>query len=400
MGYVLKLFDEQLLKFEMIDHSLTFTTRILNLEILNTDIRKLPIGMTASEESLLSWLKRRIIPKNRKFVNEILENAGIKDPSIKNIIDVSLGLSLNDCYWVVPDTFSGKYSDYNLYENNFDTTLAIVAYTGYGSKNKAISTSPELTTDGMLRKAWRHLHGKPILYKGGTEGAANAGNEPYSEYLASQIADCMQINHVRYDLEKWKGIICSTCECFCNLNTSYVQMHRLVDNYELYDVVKRLSISEKMLDDLATIFIFDALIINGDRHLSNFGVLQDTRTQKIIGLAPIFDNGAGMLSYFLDTELKDGMDFGYYRYSALGPRHDDMAALFMGPTQKSALRRLIGFKLHQHPIYKIDQERFNFLNKLITHRVNYLLRIPNTDRGSLIHRLEEPNATESTNLFK
>lgn len=60
-----------------------------------------------------------------------------------------------------------------------------------------------------------------MLFKGGTSGAANTGKEPYSEFYASQIAQAMEINHVKYNLAKWKNEICSTCELFTNKNTSY-----------------------------------------------------------------------------------------------------------------------------------------------------------------------------------
>ena len=73
----------------------------------------------------------------------------------RGIIDVCKGLSLNDSFWVTPSDFTGSFADYNLYENPFSEVLSIVAYTGYGSSDKAFTTSPELTTDGMLPKAWR-----------------------------------------------------------------------------------------------------------------------------------------------------------------------------------------------------------------------------------------------------
>ena len=54
----------------------------------------------------------------------------------------------------------------------------------------AFTTSSEPTTNGMLPKGWRFIGGGDgiYLYKGGTSGAANTGNEPYSEFYASQIA--------------------------------------------------------------------------------------------------------------------------------------------------------------------------------------------------------------------
>ena len=37
--------------------------------------------------------------------------------------------------------------------------------------------------------------------------------------------------------------------------------------------------------------VFDAVILNEDRHFGNFGVLRDNHTGKIIAPAPVFDNG-------------------------------------------------------------------------------------------------------------
>ncbi len=78
---------------------------------------------------------------------------------------------MNDSYWVVEDEFDGKFENYNLYENNFSRTLALIAYTGHGSSvARGFTSSPEFTTNGMLKKCWRRVDGKIYLYKGGTMG--------------------------------------------------------------------------------------------------------------------------------------------------------------------------------------------------------------------------------------
>ena len=108
------------------------------------------------------------------------------------------------------------------YENRFSEMLALVAYTGAGQSKQAFTTSPELITNGILPKACRYIENDGIyLYKGGTCGASNAGREPYGEYYASQIAETMQLNAVRYDLENWKGITASKCALFTNKDISY-----------------------------------------------------------------------------------------------------------------------------------------------------------------------------------
>ena len=66
------------------------------------------------------------------------------------------------------------------------------------------------------------MGGKVYLYKGGTEGAANTGNEPYSEFYAAQIAAAMGVHAIPYGLSRWKGVLCSTCELFTSKEYAYL----------------------------------------------------------------------------------------------------------------------------------------------------------------------------------
>ena len=219
--YELRLYDETLLSFELIsDPAVGYS---VNITHIGEQKALLPLDLTLDEDGVLKWLERRVIPKNRAFVEEILSTFGLGLGDTKGIIDVCKGLSLNDSYWVVPQGFEGTFAEYNLYENRFSEILSLVAYTGVTQSDAAFSTSPELTTDGMLPKAWRYIEGDGIyLYKGGTSGFANSGKEPYSEYYASQVAEAMELDAVRYDLENWKGILASKCKLFTDIGTAYI----------------------------------------------------------------------------------------------------------------------------------------------------------------------------------
>ena len=221
MGYVLKHFDNSLIKFNITSSGI----KGLSAEIIETYEKYksfFPIDLELTNTGLLQWLKRRIIPKNRAFVQSFLAKLGLNINDTKGIIDICKGLSLNDCYWVIDDIFKGIYSEYNLYDNRFDHTLSLIAYTGYGDTQKSeFASTPELTTDGMLPKCWRRMKdGKIILYKTGSSGTANAGNEPYSEYYTFQIAEAMGLKAVKYNLNQWKKRICSTCELFTSKGLS------------------------------------------------------------------------------------------------------------------------------------------------------------------------------------
>ena len=90
---------------------------------------------------------------------------------------------------VVQENCKDLFKDKNLYHNSFNTNIASIAFTGYGSYTRtSFRSSPEFTTNGMLAKSWRRIKNNIFLYKSGTEGFANSGLEPYSEYYASQIA--------------------------------------------------------------------------------------------------------------------------------------------------------------------------------------------------------------------
>ena len=155
-AYSLRLYDDEILTFTLHEKGLEgLKSYIVSV---NEDMKNLiPLDLELSDDGILKWLKHRVIPKNRAFVDEILKALGLSYNNTKGIIDVSKGLSLNDSYWIVPSDFNGIFREYNLYKNRFSEELSLVAYTGVGTTIQDFTSSPELTTQGMLRKAWRFI---------------------------------------------------------------------------------------------------------------------------------------------------------------------------------------------------------------------------------------------------
>ena len=165
MNYILKHFDTPLIKFHASENS---NDPEITIHWINEEKRYLlPLDLgEPSEEHISKWLQRRTIPKNRAFVRDFLARCGLSINRPMNIISVSKGLSLNDSYWVVDDSFTGLFDQYNLYENRLSRILANIAFTGYGSSiRSSLASSPEFTTNGMLPKCWRRMSGKIFLYK-------------------------------------------------------------------------------------------------------------------------------------------------------------------------------------------------------------------------------------------
>lgn len=375
--YSLKIYDTELMKFSLEKRGLEG----LVVEILSTNKEcnhLMPLDMECTGEGILKWLERRVIPKNRTFADQILKTLGLSHNDTKGIIDVCKGLSLNDSYWIVPEGFEGTFEQYNLYDNRFSEMLALVAYTGAGQTKQVFTTSPELTTNGMLPKAWRFIEGDGIyLYKGGTSGASNAGREPFCEYYASQIAEVMGLNAVHYDLEKWKGITASKCKLFTDKDTSFVPIGRIV---KAGGIQKCLDYYDKMGKDFSeqirSMLVFDALIYNEDRHFGNFGILRDNHTGKIVAPAPIFDNGSSLFCFAGREDIPNLEEYAKTRTNPYYISFEEVCAAVMGTKQKEQLRHMIGFKFTRHPKLNLPEEHLIAVERVLENRVRELLEIP------------------------
>ena len=102
MIYELKHFNTPILKFSADEDSSEPNVKI-KWVTKNTSL--LPLDLELSEEGLFKWLKHRTIPSNRAYVRTLLSKCGLNLNRPLNIIKVSKGLSLNDCYWIVEEGF-------------------------------------------------------------------------------------------------------------------------------------------------------------------------------------------------------------------------------------------------------------------------------------------------------
>ena len=374
--YMLRLYDTDMLAFDLSEQGIE-GLKVKILWINDAKEHLLPLEMERTDAGVLKWLQKRVIPKNRAYVAEILKTFGLSINDTQGIIDICKGLSLNDSYWVVPRDFTGTFAQYNLYENRFSEILSLVAYTGIGQSDAAFTTSPELTTNGMLPKAWRFIPGEGIyLYKGGTFGAANTGNEPYSEYYASQVAQAMGLNAVTYELENWKGITASRCKLFTDIDTAYIPIGRIVREGGLkacLDYYKELG--EGPYEQIKSMLVFDAVIYNEDRHFGNFGVLRDNHSGEIIGAAPVFDNGLSLFNFAMPDDFKDLDSYAKTRGTPYGVSFESICREVMGPVQARQLRCLIGFTVHRHPKSNLPEYRLQAIEKHMQSRVQQLLRL-------------------------
>jgi len=362
---VLKHRDLELLRFEWTDLG---RPRVTSINEAARRFMPLDFKGEVSDASLFTWLSRRTVPRGRAHIQDLLLKFGLDPHNLRAIIELCHGLSLNDVYWIVGDSFKGLWADCNLYDNPFSKTISYMVFTGGGSSvPQGWSSSPEFTTNGMLAKCWRRLKDEVLLYKGGTEGAVNAGFEPYSEYYAAQIAKAMGLEHVAYGISKFKGRVCSTCPLFTSDRYGFLPAGRLVETHEALEDPR-----------FADIFLFDAIILNTDRHLGNFGYMIDNDTNQIVGAAPIFDNGCGLFSLAVylpggkGDEFCDLRTFASRVHPALYLKWLDIKG-GLTPDMLKRVEALRGFRFKPHPNYNLPTCRLRIIENFLQNRISKII---------------------------
>ena len=378
MNYVLKQFDLPLLKFAVEEDLASPVLKVLWVNEAHKNL--LPLDLKPEAGSLSRWIRHRTIPKNRAYVHALLAKCGLNLNRPMSIIAVCKGLSLNDSYWIVEEGFEGSFDKYNLYENRFSQILGLVAFTGYGSSNRtSLESSPEFTTNGMLPKCWRRVNGKVLLYKGGTSGASNTGNEPYSEYYAAQVAQAMGIDAIGYGLSKWKGVLCSTCELFTSKDYAYMPIGHIVTEggfAAVFDYYQQLG--EAFAQALRDMLVFDAVVCNTDRHFGNFGLMIDNATNTIARPAPLFDHGNSLFNFAGKAYLQNAELLQQYVDTLAPCTYGDFietAGKYMNGKNHDQLRRLLTFHFKRHSRYNLSSDSLRLIEEQVQKRARILLEL-------------------------
>jgi HipA-like C-terminal domain. len=312
------------------------------------------------EGALQKWLQSRSIPKTRKNFSALLEGAGVATADALSI--KSLGLNLSDQYWFKPVDSNLQWKDVNLFQNDFLPQRFSVQKNIQGS-----SYSPDVSSNGELPKFWTIKNDKRYLYK---ESTAPYYQQGYNEVYASKLLDIMEVPHVKYSLDTIKDVTYSVCETFITPETEYVPALYIKDvcpklNHE-NDYQHFVRCMEKLeipctKAQLETMLGFDYLIHNNDRHYGNFGFIREVKSQKILGMAPLFDHG-NSLWY---REINQNMKFKNQEAKPFKEDHEKQFQLIKN--SMLPLEKLTNEKIHQ-----LTQEVFSKNNLIDKDRIERL----------------------------
>lgn len=340
--------------------------KVKNLKVLGT------LPLTCEESKFLIWLNSRHASKHRSHLTAYLSNIGCNNT--KGFLELTHGISINDCYWVKKDTEDILWHQVSPYTNNYDEAIQHLAFDGLGLHGERISTtSPEFGTAGMFDKCWKRENGGIYLYKRGNDIASNSGNEPYCEVLASQVFQKLKAG-IPYELVNFRNKVASKCKLFNTEDISFTPYYAvrkegsgLIDTLQFYE-----SINSD--DTFRRIIVADALTLNTDRHDGNHGVLCNSSTNAILHAAPGYDYNLSLLPYLTRDNFAELNDLIKKYTPKIGEDFIDTAKAVLTSEIRSDLVAMKGIELTL-PFYdeKFPEERAKWLTEVVNYQINNVL---------------------------
>ena len=241
----------------------------------------------ASADGFTGWIRERAIDLNtvqhRNLVSELL---GSRD---------KVHLALMTHMFSISDTFTcfeeGEFTprrqlcDPKAHEAVSDYILL----TSDTSVRKALPITPNVSTDGSFTKTWKYDDGEWWLYKLQSSEATRSEVE-ISRVLRDCGWDAAEYRYVGSYRKRIKSRNFLGEDEFFEPYDSF--RYAFSDISEDDDIVMAnlSSLGETYRSAWKRILLADALFLNGDRHMRNFGVIRSARTGEVLRLAPNFDN--------------------------------------------------------------------------------------------------------------
>jgi len=114
--------------------------------------------------------------------------------------------------------------------------------------------------------------------------------------------------------------------------------------------------------------VFDALTYNTDRHLGNFGLMVNNKTNKPYAFAPIFDNGLALFPAAMPDDFANLETYAKSRTPVFGASFDELAAAFITDRQRKQLHKLIDFHYMHDKNYNLSAWKIKKMESFIRER--------------------------------
>lgn len=241
----------------------------------------------ASADGFTGWIRERAIDLNtvqhRNLVSELL---GSRD---------KVHLALMTHMFSISDTFTcfeeGEFTPRRQLcdPKAHEAVSNYILLTSDTSVRKALPITPNVSTDGSFTKTWKYEDGEWWLYKLQSSEATRS-EVGISRALRDCGWDAAEYRYVGSYRKRIKSRNFLGEDEFFEPYDSF--RYAFSDISEDDDIVMAnlSSLGEAYRSAWKRILLADALFLNGDRHMRNFGVIRSARTGEVLRLAPNFDN--------------------------------------------------------------------------------------------------------------
>ena len=303
------------------------------------------------------WLETRAIDSHRansRLLKKALRLAEKDD--VSTVIHVN-GATITDNYWIRPIGSDLRYVDVKFSDDYFSNLALKGTYDSFNrAANSKRQRTPELTNVGSFEKCWKLRDGKWWMHKSASH------NEMFSELFVYELGVALDMNMAIY--ERGEGCVKSldfTNGASVNFEPASTFMK---DNDTYTDVVEALQqLCPQAIPDYIRLIFLDTVVANPDRHTNNFGLLRDTKTGELIGLAPNYDNNMALIArgYPSKPEKKDLLIAFFNDLMEEYPAYRAYIPTLTEDTVRTVLQKL-NMKVKSQVVIDLVMARYRHLN--------------------------------------
>jgi len=275
-----------------------------------------------------AWLESRAVDSSR--VNSRLLKKALrldKKDDISTVLAVNAA-TITDNFWIKPtEDTETTYADVRFTVNRFDN----LALTGdVNSFDQPPSRTPELTNTGSFEKCWRLVDGQWWMVKAGKP------EELFSEFAIYKLGKLMGFPMAEY---KPDGDFIQSRDFTDGAKVDFEPAAAVIgDESDYIKIYERLKpYGEAVCAAYVRQCYLDALFLNMDRHEHNYGLLRDSDTGEVLGMAPFFDHNIALVSRGYPKNFKAEND----------RLIEDFAALLKHTGKPLPVRKLTRFEIGQ-----------------------------------------------------
>lgn len=265
------------------------TQKIYNSKYLPMGLQ----GLNIDNNIIKNWIIDRALPITRKNADKIYQAMTLpRENSEIALMFLTHSLSINDNYWIADSNEIGKikYNDISIFNNSFNKAMYLLALKGEKKDTFTITDkniSPEYTGQGNYPKCFVRESDGIYIYK-------NSSNKKMrNEIISGIIASNLGLKTAIYKMSQIDNISCTKSKIISDEKVNWETAASLIEhfNYTKEDGCKSPQdyVIRHMRLDISNMAIFDAIVLNDDRHMKNWSFEFNANTNELLGLAPSFD---------------------------------------------------------------------------------------------------------------